>query len=103
VDWGQRKRNRNVTSKRSPAMSYHSEGTMTVVNDEGKTYTYKVENFGMHMVLTGKDGEFHLIEGKPPELIKKLQEEIGDLSSNIKEKKETLKRLQQWKKVSLNA
>jgi VCBS repeat-containing protein len=74
-------------------MSYHSEGTMTLVNDEGKTHTYKVNTYGNRLVLNGTDGEWHYTSDKPPVLVEKLKKEIEDLQDTLAEKMLALQEL----------
>ena len=74
-------------------MSFHATGTMTVINDDGKEYTYQVETFGASLVLTGPDGIWHHYCDKPPILRERLQKDIVDLTDQLKEKREILKRL----------
>jgi hypothetical protein len=66
---------------------------MTIVNDDGKKYAYKVETFGASLVLTGPDGIWHYYGDKPPVLVDRLKIEIEELTDQLKEKKLTLKRL----------
>jgi hypothetical protein len=74
-------------------MSFHAAGTMTVVNDDGKKYTYKVETFGSSLVLTGPDGIWHYYGDEPPVLAERLKADIANLTVQLREKKATLKHL----------
>lgn len=74
-------------------MSYHAEGTMTLLNDEGKTNTYKVNTYGNRLVINGPEGEWEYISDKPPVLVDRIEREIEDLKDTLEEKKQALKEL----------
>jgi hypothetical protein len=39
-------------------MGFHCTGKLTLTDDEGKVFKYKVETFGLALTLRGGDGEY---------------------------------------------
>lgn len=76
-------------------MSFHSEGTLTLLNDEGVAYTYKVETFGNRLILISDKGQWTYVSDKTPILVDKVQNEIDELKDQLKDKQELLKLLQE--------
>jgi len=71
-------------------MSYSSKGELTLTNQNGKVYNYKVETFGNHMIITGEGEQWNYISEKPPILIEKLKREIELLVEGIAIKEESI-------------
>lgn len=71
-------------------MSYHAKGELTLTNQNGKVYSYKVEVFGNHMSLTGEEGQCHYISEKPPVLVERLKREIKLLAEEITTKEKSI-------------
>jgi len=71
-------------------MSYSSKGELTLTNQNGKVYNYKVETFGNHMIITGEGEQWYYISEKPPILIEKLKREIELLVEGIAIKEESI-------------
>ena len=75
-------------------MGYHSTGTLTLINEDGKKSKYVVDTYGNRLILTSKEGQWDYISDRPTLLIENLNSKISDLENELrlfKEAKKVLK------------